>query len=218
MTPQDVIDLFNEPEKLMRRCHLAIAGGVGHTGANGQATVATFQIDVAAGQTVRGFTTGVSGLFGRQKDRPVVRIRKLAHAADPAPAGHINAYYIPMVQVNDVLGGNSHYTLPTAGAIRLAITSQITGCVFSVGSAANGAVLASHVQPPGGDQAQANAAGRAGFGADIRQVRREVNYEAGDRVAVIGTLTNGHWSFFMQRNAQTNGVYDVRSATKIIDI
>jgi hypothetical protein len=227
MTPADVIRLLDDPTELMRKCFLAIAGGSGTPAANGQAVLSTFKIEVlTAKQTAaaKGFTTGISGFFGRQKTRPTVRITKQGQLTNPAPAGYVNAYYIPMVQINDVTNGTSHYTLPTAGATTLCITSRLTGCVFSVGSDANGAVLASHVQPPKGPattldarQLQTNTAGTTGFVGPVSQVRHGTNYDLStDYIAVIGTRTGTRWNFFMQKSQTEGTAYVVRSAVKVV--
>src|SRR5579862_6661969 len=107
MTPADVIALFATPETLLRQCYLHIAGGATKTiasphlpppTANGQAAVATFKVSIAAHKHVRGFTTGISGFFGRRKDRPFVRVTKIPGPAKAALAtDELNAYYIPMV-------------------------------------------------------------------------------------------------------------------------
>lgn len=226
MTPQDVINWLTDPEKLMRRCYLSIAGGAGHTGANGQATLCTFRVQVDNAVTMPGFTTGLSGLRGKQKDRPTVRISRLPNLQNPLTADHFNAYYIPMVQVTDVQNGNSHYTLPTAGPDNIAITSQITACVFSVGSDANGAIMASHIQPPAVPgmarnvrQAGAVVAGGQGFNPGVTQVRHGHDYDMDtDRIAIIGNLKHGHWHFYMQMARFENGAFSVRSAAKIVTI
>lgn len=75
MTPADVIQLLQEPEKLLRRCYPQIAGGATRTPklpnlplppANGQAEIATFKMSIAD-QAVRGFTTGLSGKLGSRR-------------------------------------------------------------------------------------------------------------------------------------------------------
>lgn len=236
MTPADVIRLLNNPTELMRKCFLSIAGGSGTPAANGQAVLATFKVEVlTAAQTTKakGFTTGLSGLLGIQKTRPTVRITKQAVFSDPPPPDHVNAYYIPMVQVSDVTNGTSHYTLPTVGNMTLCITSRLTGCIFSVGSDAIGAVLASHVQPPAktattntpqevladlnARQQQTNTAGTTGFAGPVTQVRHGTNYDLRtDSIAVIGTRAGTRWSFFMQKSQVENTTYVVRSTAQVV--
>jgi hypothetical protein len=224
MTPQDIINWLDDPEKLMRRCYLSIAGGAGNTGPNGQATLSTFSVEVDTAVTMSGFTTGLSGLVGKEKDRPTVRIRRLRNLQNPLQADQFNAYYIPMVQVADVNAGYSHYTLPTVGPNTVAITSQITACVFSIGSDANGAVLVSHIQPPAtpgasvtARQTAAIAAGGTGFVAGVKQVRHGYEYDMDkDRVAIIGRLKSPTWDFYMQKATFGSDAWSVRSAAKIV--
>jgi hypothetical protein len=237
MTPQEVIALLDNPEALLRRCALVIGGGEGPTGANGAATVQTFRVAVEDHQRIalnngqvrhigvlRGFTTGLSGLLGRRKYRPIVRISKKAQYEANPGADSFNAYYIPMVQVADVNNGTSHYVLPTGNPQPpIAITSRIDGCVFSLGSDGNGGILASHVQPPRGPsnthdqrQDQANQLGSQGFGNDLAQVKHGVNYDdAEDKIAVMGRFAGGHWSFYMQTTHSTSQT--VRSAIKFVE-
>jgi hypothetical protein len=223
MTPAQVIALLDDPETLLRRCFVTIMGGVGNVGANGAAPLRTFRVDIDNDNTRRGFTTGLSGLVGRQKDRPNVTIALQPGAAQvPPPPGHVNAYYIPMVSVDDVVAGTSHYTLPTGGATPLCLTSKLDGCVFSLGSDGNGSVLASHVRPSGAGgiadrQDRAKIAGRAGFGGDLQQVRHGKDYDLNsEKVTLIGRLSGNRWKFYMQRQAWTNGAFEVRSAAKVV--
>lgn len=227
MTVDEAINLLlGDPKLLMRRSFLSIAGGGGAAPANGQAQLATFKVEVktaADTAAAQGFTTGLRGLFGRTKVRPTVAITKQMALTDPPTAGLVNAYYIPMVQVGDVAAGTSHYTLPTAGPTRLAITSRLTGCVFSVGSNAMGAVLVSHVQPPAGTpatlgarQIQANTAGVTGFAGAPNQARHGVNYDLQTNyVAVIGKRAGGVWSFYMQKSGVIGGTYNVEEVIQI---
>lgn len=224
MTPQQVIQLLDDPETLLRRCGVAIVGGVGHTGPNGQAQLATFTVSLN-GSTVKGFTTGLSGLRGRRKDRPNVMIVKEPAVVPTLGPNQFNAYYIPMVQVDDVTGQNSHYTLPTTGQVTLALTSQITGCVFSVGSDANGAVLASHVQPPkiagttiDDRQQLARAAGATGFGNGMVQVRLGPDYGEFDRIAIVAKRTGSTWKFYSEKMSYANDVWSVRSVQKFVEV
>ncbi len=227
MTPQDVIaGLQNDPETLLRHCYLVVASGPLKTArANGPAPIRTFEV-LMQDVTVPGFTTGLSGLRGKTKNRANALItRRHGAARTVLKDNQFNAYYIPMMQVGDVGTNHSHYTLPTTGnGPTIAITSQITACVFSLGSHANGAVLASHIQPPGGPanthdmrQGQAATAGATGFNGGVLQVRHGDQYGMGDRVAIIGRLSKARWTFYMQRTSFLG--YDdglVRSAAKII--
>lgn len=226
MTPAEVIALFDDPEKLLRRCFVTILGGVGNVGANGAAPLRTFLVTVDNNNTRRGFTTGLSGLFGRQKDRPNVTVTLQQGAGQvPPPPDHLNAYYIPMVSVDDVIGGTSHYTLPTIGATRLCLTSKLDGCVFSLGSDGNGAILASHVRPSGAGgiqarQDRATTAGGTGFGNDLQQVRHGQDYNLNtDKVTLVGRLSHNRWKFYMQKQAFTNeGAFEVASAARVVTV
>lgn len=219
MTPAQVIALLPNPEALMRRVNLVIAGGATRSPtlpnapappANGQAVIATFQVSmkgymsngVFVPQVASGFTTGLSGLFGRRKNRPIAQIRRLPGPAVAAPAAdQFNAYYVPMVQTSDVGLGTSHYSLPTVGGPDVMITSQLSGCSFGVGSSAAGAVLVSHVQPDAAVAAPNRAADlannlRAGF-ANVRGTASKSGlYD--EFAAIIGVRSNAVWRFYLQ--------------------
>ncbi len=229
MTPADVIQLFQEPEKLLRKCYLHIAGGATRTPtlphlapppANGQAQIATFRVEIDDAQAVKGFTTGFSGLVGKKKDRAFVKITKQAGPAKVAPAAdEFNAYYIPMVQTSDVTNNTSHYTLPTGGgALDLMITSKLSGCTFKAGSDAHGATLVSHVQPDLSitDMAQRSqdlsTAVGTGFNDVSGQFRKRKEYS--DKAAVIGRRTGTRWTFYLQ--ALTNTTTHVISKVKTV--
>jgi hypothetical protein len=211
MTPAEVIALLDDPPTLLRKCYLHIAGGSGlNPPANGQASVATFSVKVVSMedrtdiQMVKGFTTGLSGFLGLQKDRWFVKINKLSGVAKDAPGPEeFNAYYIPMVQTADVAAGTSHYTLPTGNdALKNVITSKLSGCTFGVGSDGGGAVLVSHVQP---NNATADADQRAlDLSAAVNQglPNPKGQFDKGgaytDKAAVIGHLDGGEWKFYLQ--------------------
>lgn len=219
MTPAEVIALFQDPTTLLRKCYLHIAGGGGQNPpANGQAAPATFKVEVvsmenrAELQKVTGFTTGLSGLLGIEKERWFVKINKLTGPAKASPgANEFNAYYIPMVQTSDVAAGTSHYILPTgADALDTVITSKLSGCTFGVGSDGMGAVLVSHVQPnpntPVADRAQelSDAVGQ-GLTTQTGEFKKGGAYS--DKAAVIGHRTGNAWKFYLQAfdvNDQTN--------------
>ncbi len=201
---------LGDAESLLRHFYILIAGaaGGGVAPANGQATVRRFTIE-DRGMTATGFTTGISGLRGKTKARPVVGIR--LHPALPQgqpAADEFDAYYIPMVQTADVGNNSSHYTLPTTGTPTLMITSQLSGCSFGVGSDANGATLVTHIQP---NQAIGAGLGQAGFGQRTADLANVVNtsfpqqkgvfamgaqYQT--RAAVIGQMKNNTWKFYLQ--------------------
>jgi len=226
MTPAQVIALLPDPETLLRRCYLHIAGGATRTAtvptappppANGQAQVATFAVEIGH-QTVPGFTTGLSGLLGLRKDRPFVKFTKVHGAAIvPAPADHFNAYYIPMVQVGDVAAGTSHYTLPTgAGALDLMITSKLSGCTFSVGSDGGGAVLVTHVQPDAahmGGSAALSGIAQTGMAATRGEFRR--THEYAELAAILGRRAGAVWTFHMQASRVSGFSYEINSTRRL---
>ena len=198
MTVNEVLALLADPEKLMRRCYLHIHGGSGAAPANGQAALATFKVEFGY-QTAAGFTTGISGLLGRKKDRPFVKfIKQPGPAQNPLPADCFNAYYIPMVQTANVTAGSSHYTLPIAAG-DLMITSKLSGCTFGVGSDAAGAVLVSHVQPnanAAGGSAALSAAVQTGMNGVQGEFRRHSEYTG--FAAVMGRCDGNGWRFYLQ--------------------
>src|SRR5262249_34680592 len=93
MTPAEVIALLKEsPEKCLRKCLIAIDGGsvrnADRTGfamppANGQAAMATFKVSIKTGGSFNtsGFTTGLRGKCGIEKNRVFVKIEKLSGPA-----------------------------------------------------------------------------------------------------------------------------------------
>jgi hypothetical protein len=228
MTPAEVIALFATPERLMRQCYLHIAGGATKTlasphlpppPANGQAVIATFKVAIVDHKTVRGFTTGVSGFFGRRKDRPFVRVTKVSGPAKATPAAdELNAYYIPMVQTSDVGANASHYSLPTAGVPDIALTSKLSGCRFGVGSDAGGTLLVSHVQPDsaiprGFEQLDAYNHVVSGFNSVTGTFGLEQDYDM--YAAVIGKRTGTAWKFYCQASTLANDTYSIDATTSI---
>lgn len=220
MTPAEVIGLFRDPETLLRHCYLVIAGDAYRTPdnpqypkppRNGQAPTATFQVEVGD-KAVKGFTTGLSGLFHRTKKRVYVRITMLDGAAkDDLAKNEFNAYYIPMVQTSDVKKKRSLYTLPTGDdALDLMVTSQLSGCMFGVGSDAKGAKLVSHVQPDSAidaDERQKDLVSKATdqFKTVTGGFRRGPDYD--HYAAVIGRRTQTRWTFYLQAVNYLNPKY-----------
>lgn len=215
MTVAEVKALFTDPEKLLRRCYLHIAGGATRTAtlpllplppANGQAQVATFAISIADNKNVTGFTTGWAGFHGETKARAFVRLTKQPGAAKAMLADdEFNAYYVPMVQTVDVTGGTSHYTLPTRGEPTIMITSKLSGCRFGVGSNAEGALLVSHVQPnanlqPASRQSNLEAHVASGFSGRVRAFAIGDTYA--DMATVVGRRAGKRWHFYQQASRQ----------------
>lgn len=224
MTPGEVIQLFQDPKKLLRRCYLHIAGGATRSPslpnaapppANGQAEVATFKVEIggtSAFEKTKGFTTGLSGLIGREKERVFVKITKqpgLAKDEQALDDDEFNAYYIPMVQTSDVKQGASHYMLPGHGALDLMLTSKLSGCMFGVGSDANGAKLVTHVQPKASivndDERQGHVKTRVDQGFVSVKGRFRKGHEYTDLAAVIGRRTGTKWKFYLQASTLHGG-------------
>lgn len=226
MTPTDVIGLLNDPEKLFRRAYISIAGGQGHMGANGQAALSLFKVEVNDKKPYPGFTSGLSGMMGKTKDRPIFKVTRIGPAQTPPPADHFNAFYIPMVQTGDVASGNSHYNLPTNTPTKIAITSQITACVFSVGKDAGGSVLVSHVQPPAAatglsHDARQTAAVTAGGQnmAIVKQFKDGSDYSYRDDViTIMGVLNGTTWDFYSQKLSKSGDSFAVRSGQKFVSV
>ena len=198
-----VIGLLKDPPTLLRKCMLIIAGGASAAPANGQAAIATFKVSMKADSKTVGFTTGLSGMLGKTKDREAARFMKLGGAAKDTPGtDEFNAYYIPMVQTSDAASGSSHYSLPTDGGPDFMITSKLSGYTFGVGSSANGATLVSHIQPntsiaPGpGRAANLSSAVTGGFDSITGKFSKGNEYT--DYASVIGYRSDGAWKFYMQ--------------------
>jgi len=202
-TVAQVIAELTQPEELLRHCYIRIGGGNSAAPANGPASIATFRVSVDPSRTAVGFTTGLSGMLGIEKDRTLVRIDKQpGPAVLVPPADSFNAYYIPMVQVTDAQNASSHYTLPTVGGPDLMMTSRLSGCTFGVGSSGGGTVLVSHIQP---DLTTTNPAQRAtdldqavtgGFATMDGQFRKRQEYN--ETATVMGLRRAGAWKFYMQ--------------------
>jgi len=201
----DFINELQSPKTLFRHFHVTIGGGAGAAPPNGAASIRRFQVTDKL-QSAQGFTSGLSGLVGKEKARPMVRVVVKSGIPVGNPnADEFDAFYIPMVNTVDVGNNASHYTLPTvllAGQPNIMITSQLSGCTFGVGSDAIGATLITHVRPNQSlEKAQRqgdldNTVGNSfqgNFGTFSRQ-----NYA--HYAAVIGRLSGGSWKFYLQAN------------------
>ncbi len=201
--PLDAATVLNElwanPLDFLRHFHLSIAGG-DNTVPSGEATFVYSDLN----NTVSGFTTGLSGLVGKTKDRPQIRFTLRPGPAKEDPdigADEFNAHYVAMKQIDDQ-PQTTHYALPDDGP-DLMLTSQLSGCTFGIGSAANGARLVSHIQRGEGftavDQHDAVTGGLV-HGVD-RVFERQSDRTYGDarnRATVIGLRANGGWRFYAQ--------------------
>lgn len=223
-----VFGLSGDPESLLRHCYLRVAGGDRTPPPNGTAPISTFRVWMLDG-SIQGFTTRFSGFRRQTKARPQAQIEKMSGVARThLQPNQFNAYYIPMVQVSDVAAGHSHYTLPTNdpnGPV-IAITSMITACTFTLGSDVNGAILASHIQPPravgmnlSARLYEAAKAGHSGLESDIQQIGLGDGYGEGDKVTIIGRLTRRRWTFYMQRTSFLGCPKGLlRSAARIVEL
>lgn len=218
---QEIVQqLQDNPRKLLRRVFLVIAGGAGGGGHG----IFTFKAELA-NQAVTGFTTGLSGLFGRTKDRQLARIthqgvRKAVLAAD-----EFDAHYLAMVGANpaDRHGIGTHHALPNppaGGDPTLFITSGLSGCHFGVGSSAAGALLVSHVEgdrslpladpnPRATNQTAVVHGGMHAVNADFRK-----RQEYAETAAVVGRYQGGGWRFYGQAQNYDDGRV-IETATRI---
>ena len=207
-----VAELRADPLKFFRRYKLTIAGGA-RGGASG---VATFRFE-DKGWTVRGFTTGFSGIRGKVKDRPELKFSKQA-ALDPNPDiddGYFNAHYVAMIQDTANAVAGSHYALPTAGPTSdanpdLMLTSQLSNCTFGIGSANAGVQLVSHMEPNLGGgltrpHLHASVTGGMDHGTDAVFERENQGGATGqgygnmaNRATVVAVRVGVKWKYYAQ--------------------
>jgi hypothetical protein len=203
-----------DPESFLRHYMVSIAGGTPgivpqrHT---------NFLIEAADDQVFRGFQTGMAGRLGKTKDRPQLRI-SMANAGMTAGPGQavFDAWYIAM---SDLGGGALAHQVHLSGSDGpdIALTSQLSGCTFGIGSAtSDGGRLVSHIRPPTGQQPSA---------ATYQAMRQEASFGNMDgffdrasrsgaasygnpenRATIIGVRQAGNWRFY----AQTYHLYDRR--------
>ena len=218
-TAQQVIQgMRNDPQKLLRKVYIMIAGGDSTTPHG----ISTFRVEVQDWKKVSGFTTGFSGWRGKTKDREFVRINKLSGAAKPDTGlglDEFNAHYVGMRQIGDALT-TTHTTLPTVGLPDLMITSKLSGCHFAVGLAASGALTVTHIHPDNnitdlGQRAQAlKTAVDAGFAQVNGQFRKRQEY--GETANIIGRLHNNQWEFYCQKTDYGQGhTFQISGTSKI---
>lgn len=139
---QAIQELCDDPVTFLRHNFLVIVGG----GPNEPSGPATFKMEEKEGFEIKGFTTGLSGVFGVKKQRGAWKAIK-QKVYDPAPTAsdQFNAEYVRMALLTE--STDIHYTLPAAQGLNLMLTGQLTGCSFGVGSDAFGARIVSHVKP-----------------------------------------------------------------------
>ncbi len=192
-------DLRANPLTFLRHYKLVIAGG----GSKSNSGIATFSFDDKT-VTVKGFTTGLSGMVGKTKDRPYIKFSHKSGLADPNPdvaGGKFNAHYVAMKQIGDDVR-TTHYTLPGTGP-DLMLTSQLSGCTFGIGSAAKGSQLVSHIQPnanaTASDLHEAVADGLTSGGGKFFERQNGASYEnTSNRATVVGVRNSGTWKFYAQ--------------------
>ncbi len=218
-TAQQVIQgMLNDPETLLRKVYVMIAGGDSTTPHG----VSTFRVSVQDWKQVTGFKTGLTGFFGGTKQREFVRIDKLSGAAKPDAGlaqNEFNAHYVGMRQVSDAVA-TTHTTLPTAGPPYLMITSKLSGCQFAVGTDATGALTVTHIQPDTtiadlGQRAQSlGAAVDAGFTQVGGRFRKRREYK--ETANIIGRLHNNQWEFYGQATDYgKNATFQIKGTSRI---
>jgi hypothetical protein len=169
-----------------------------------------------------GFTTGLSGLRGKLKERPLLRFIKMnGHALDEDELGdnQFNAWYVAMTQVGDK---SSHYPLSTTDGPDIMLTSKLTGCTFAVGNATPGCQLVSHVQPPKTNADHARQAlhehsvgGMTDGLRSIFEFGTTPDYRAS--ASVIGVRRHITWSYYVQTYHVNGDGNEQISGARVID-
>ena len=213
-----MVEALNElranPESFLRHYMVSIAGSTPgivprhHT---------NFLIEAADGRAFRGFQTGMAGRLGRTKDRPQLRISMVNAGMTAGPGQAVfDAWYIAM---SDLGGGALAHQVHLSGSDGpdIALTSQMSGCTFGIGSAtSDGGRLVSHIRPPAGQQPSA---------ATYQAMRQEASFGNMDgffdrasrsgaasygnpenRATIVGVRRAGNWRFY----AQTYHLHDRR--------
>lgn len=180
-----ISDLKADPESFLRNSRLKIFGG-GQTSFDGPAN---FKMEV----------------------NPEGGFKAMYVTQDAAPLGadQFQAWYIPMQQLQGFTA--NWLPKPVDTPLRLLLTSQITGCLFGVGSSAQGTCVA-HIQPD-----QKSHMDKTGL--NRREARQQDLWTSAatsglapivyggmtysidtEYVAVVGKMDDsGQWSFFSQR-------------------
>jgi hypothetical protein len=204
-------DLVADPETFLRHYFLFIGGGQGTTSG-----VATFVCELP-GNTVTGFTTGLSGILGLTKDREKIKFRKVAiPPRTQLGTDEFDAWYIAMTE----LGSNAqttHFPLPGNSGPDLMLTSQLSGCTVGIGSGTtSGSRLVSHIQPPSGEldedtltRMHDDTVNRMtdGFDAVFERANQPGARHYGDarnRATVVGVRRGNAWEFWAQEYRNMN--------------
>jgi hypothetical protein len=198
-------EMRSNPEDFLRHYQVQIAGG---TPAIVPQRHSDFVIAQAPDETYSGFQTGLSGKLGQTKERPRLRI-SMANPNQVAGQGEaiFQAYYIGMSEMGG--GALAHQVLlPGTGGPDIAVTSQLSGCSFGVGSANSaGDRFVSHIQPPAGQptaatyQTMRTEATFNAMDAIFERPSRPGNDDYGNaanRATIIGIRENGNWRFYAQ--------------------
>ncbi|MGX9965384.1 hypothetical protein ACVFYP_18790 [Roseomonas sp. F4] len=165
-----------------------------------------------------GFTTGLSGLLGRVKQRPrIVFDIGLAQPGHYAGGGTLRIWFVRMQQMNEQ-PVDTHFTLPRHGGPDIMFTSLLSGCTFGVGMPSGGAQIVSHIQGPNVlagtddmDGAALNPTVQAGLTDGVRAIfARNQGYAY--RAAVIGIRRDGNWRFFAQTTRVTGAGEQIAGA------
>jgi hypothetical protein len=212
-------ELQADPEGFLRHYMVSIAGGT--TGIVPRRH--THFLIEAADQAYQGFQTGMAGKLGRTKERPKLNIR-MADANTTAGPGQavFDAWYIAMSDMGGGALAHQVYLAGTGGP-DIALTSQMSGCTFGIGSAgSDGGRLVAHIRPPGG--APPNA-------ATYQAMRQEATFGDMDgffdrasrpgaasygnpenRASIIGVRQAGNWRFYAQTyNLQQQRLFKVEA-------
>ena len=222
MTPADVVQLIrHDPERLLRQASLKIFGG----GVSTLSSVYRFLV-IDPVRTMPGFTTGLSGLRGKKKDRPVfhLKLERKAFETERANATEDETFYAEYVAMGQVEGDRAatHRMLPATGGPGIMVTAQMSGCTFGIGSDADGSRLVSHIQPPLAEkQAPSRArllahATAAGFDQERPQsaFRRGQDYEF--EAVILGVRRGGRWRIYAQHIDAPNNQRELARISRLL--
>lgn len=168
-----------------------------------------------------GYTTGLSGLLGIEKERPNVEARvQDNYVANPTEEDEFNAEFVKMVEQTATNG--THYTLPAAAGLNLMLTGQLSGCSFGVGSDALGARIVSHVRPDTSvDQKTFDAFVTKGLTVGVDKLFKSGDgYDSDtEKVAIVGHRTGpgSCWNIYAQKQKILNPwEYKISPLVKVV--
>jgi hypothetical protein len=199
-------EMHADPESFLRHHLVMIAGGGSGVVPQKQAT---FTMKVGD-NLFQGFQTGISGKVGLTKQRNQLRIMKVPDGTiAEAGAAVFRAWYIPMTEMSGSGGGLAHHvTLAGSDGPDIALTSQMSGCTFGLGSAApDGSRFVAHIKPPSGPpntEAYASMRNDASLGtmdAFFERPSRPGDRSYGNprnRATIIGVRHANQWRFYAQ--------------------